>query len=254
MPKPHKKVATRLDRQQAVAQLVAAATVVLAKKGPTEIKARSVAEAAGMSTIAVYHHLGGLPELLRAVVDQGFLELGETLLAAPTSDDPVTALFGMALESRHFANTNPHLYDLMFGLSTRGSYRPLHTASEGRTDNFQRAYAHLVRSCVRLVASGRVRADEDPDVIALQLWSACHGFVTLELGGHVAQFDDPVRQVLQPLMVNILIGLGDDPQSANASHAAAVDARELSTNGPKLAPPISGDNHHRASAPRSTSA
>lgn len=239
MPKPKKEVAPRLDRQQAVAQLVTATIAVLAEKGPTEIKARAVAEAAGLSTIAVYHHLGGLPELFKAVVDKGFLDLGETFLAAPPSDDPVATLFGMALATRRFANANPHLYDLMFGLSTRGSYRPLHTANEGRTDNFRRVYAHLVRSCVRLVASGRVRADEDPETIALQLWSASHGFVTLELGGHLAQYDDPVRQVLQPLSVNILIGLGDDPQVTKVSHSAAIKAaRELSVNGPKAGMPI----------------
>ena len=239
MPKSDRSVAPRLDRQRAVDQLVAAAITLLAEKGPTEIKARSVAEAAGLSTIAVYHHLGGLPELFKAVVDQGFLSLGETFLAAPATDDPVTSLFGMALAARHFANSNPHLYDLMFGLSTRGSYRPLNSASEGRTDNFQRAYIHLVHSCVRLVASGRVRADEKPEVIALQLWSVCHGFITLELGGHVAQFDDPVGEVLQPLMVNILIGLGDDRQSADASHAAGIAAaRELYASDPGMVAPI----------------
>lgn len=225
--KTDKESVARLDRDQAVSQLVAAATALLADKGPGEIKARSVAEAAGLSTIAVYHHLGGLPELIRAVVDQGFRDLGDAFLDAPAGDDPVTSLFAMALASRRFAQANPHLYDLMFGLSTRGSYRPLHTAESpgrGRADNFQKAYAHLVQACTRLVDSGRVRADEDPEVIAPQLWSTVHGFVTLELGDHLAQFDDPVRQVLQPLMVNIVIGLGDDPQSATASHTAAFDA------------------------------
>ena len=50
--------------------------------------------------MAVYHHLGGLPELFKAVVDRGFLSLGETFLAALATDDPVTSLFGMALAAR----------------------------------------------------------------------------------------------------------------------------------------------------------
>jgi AcrR family transcriptional regulator len=225
MPKSDKAAITRLDREQAVTQLVTAAIALLATKGPTEIKARSVAEAAGMSTIAVYHHLGGLPELIEAVVDQGFRNLCEVFVSAPASDDPVTALFSTALAARRLAQDNPHLYDLMFGLSTRGSYRPMHTATStgrGRADNFRTAYAHLVQGCTRLVNSGRVRADEDPTVIAPQLWSAVHGFVTLELGDQVAEFDDPVGQVLLPMMVNIVVGLGDDRQAAVASHTAAL--------------------------------
>ena len=69
-----------------------------------------------------------------------------------------------------------------------------------------------------------IRRDEDPEVVASQLWSAVHGFVTLELGDHFAQFPDPVRQVLQPMMVNVLVGLGDTAELAEASHTAAIVA------------------------------
>src|SRR5436305_11262550 len=191
MPKPRKNAPTRLTREQAVTRLVEAATALLAEKGPSEIKARTVAEAAQVSTIAVYYHLGGLPELLQAVVDKGFQDLAGAFVAAPPSADPVTTLFAMALATRRFAQKNPHLYDLMFGLSTRGSYRPLQTARSGaggRSEEFQTAYAYLVQACTRLVSSGRVRRDELPEAIAPQLWSAVHGFVTLELGGHFVQF------------------------------------------------------------------
>jgi AcrR family transcriptional regulator len=235
MPKPRKETAPRLAPEQTVERLVAAATMLLAQKGPSEIKARSVAEAAGVSTMAVYYHLGGLPELLQAVVDKGFRDLSRAFVTAPASDDPVTTLFAMALAHRKFAQDNPHLYDLMFGLSTRGSYRPLQTANSGasgRSAEFQVAYAHLVQACALLVSSGRVRRDEDPDVIAPQLWSAVHGFVTLELGEHFAQFQDPVLQVLQPMMMNVLVGLGDTTEMAEASHTAAVVASRPMTANP----------------------
>jgi AcrR family transcriptional regulator len=232
MPKPRKEAAARLAPEQVVARLVEAATALLAEKGPSEIKARSVAEAAQVSTMAVYYHLGGLPELLRAVVDKGFQDLGRAFVATPPSDDPVTTLFAMALAHRRFAQDNPHLYDLMFGLSTRGSYRPMQAArsvASGRSEEFQTVYAGLVQACIRLLNSGRIRSDEDPETIAPQLWSAVHGFVTLELGDHFAQFSDPVREVLQPMMVNIFVGLGGDPDAANASHTAALDATHQAT-------------------------
>jgi AcrR family transcriptional regulator len=220
-----KEPGARLDREQAVSQLVAAAIELLASNGPTALKARTVAEAAGLSTIGVYHHLGGLPELIDAVVDRGFQDLGDAFRRTPTYDDPATELFAMALESRRFAQTNPHLYDLMFGLSSRGSYRPMRTAesaTQGRIDNFQMAYSYLVEACGRLVASCRLGGRHDPEGIAPQLWSAVHGFVMLELGGHLSGFDDPARQVLLPMMVNILVGLGDDRARATASHVAAL--------------------------------
>jgi len=75
IPKPTRESATRLAREQITERLVDAATTLLAEKGPAEIKARSVAEAANVSTMAVYYLLGGLPELLQAVVDRGFRDL-----------------------------------------------------------------------------------------------------------------------------------------------------------------------------------
>lgn len=209
----------RATRVQITGRLVDATIRMLATEGPAEIKARSVAEAAGVSTSAVYYHLGGLPELLKAVVDRGFVELGRAFDSVSPSGDPVADLFAMALATRRLAQANPHLYDLMFGLSIRGSYRPSEPRRDaGRTEAFQAAYAQLVQAATHLTHSGRVRADESPELIADQLWTCVHGFVTLELGGYFAHVANPVHERLQPLTVCVFVGHGDTAERANASH------------------------------------
>jgi AcrR family transcriptional regulator len=226
MPSAAKEPGTRLTPEQIVERLVDAATRLLADKGPSEIKVRSVAQAAGVSPTAVYYHLGGLPELLQAVADQGFRDLGRAFEAVAPGDDPVADLFSLAMLNRQLAQRNPHLYDLMFGLSTRGSYRPPGSprpGAGGRSDALQSVYNHMLHASSRLVDSGRVRTDEDPEIIGLQLWSCVHGFITLELGGHFTQFPDPVRHILTPATVKILVGLGDSPERAYASHASVLE-------------------------------
>jgi len=225
MPAAGNEVAARMTTEQTVERLVDATIKLLADKGPSEIKARSVAEAAQVSTIAMYYHLGGLRELLQAVVDKGFRELERAFEAIPPSDDPVDDLFAIALTCRRLAQDNPHLYDLMFGLSTRGTYRPLQDSTADATRRslaFQAAYSHLVRACGRLVHSGRIRVDEDPEIVATQLWSCLHGFVTLELGGHFSHIPDTVDRILQAMTVNVLVGLGDTAERAKASHVRAI--------------------------------
>jgi AcrR family transcriptional regulator len=212
----------RLSPDQIVGRLVTAATRLLAEEGPGEIKARSVADAAGVSATAVYYHIGGMPELLEAVADKGFRDLERAFDAVATDGDPVTALFAMALATREVAQNNPHLYDLMFGLSSRGSYRPpgqRHAGSTGRSEAFQSVYDHLALACKRLLESDRVATDESPDQIAGQLWSCVHGFVSLEIGGQFSLFPDPVRQVLVPATVKIFVALGDSPERAVQSEA-----------------------------------
>src|ERR1700730_9307583 len=146
---------------------------LLAEQGPSAIKARTVASAAGLSTMGVYHHFGGIPELTRAAADYGFKELDAAFSQLPVTEDPIADLAVQALTCRRVARENPHLYDLMFGLSTRGSYRPQQAESSGasgRSPAFRAAYAHVAEACARLVSSGRV-SQQDPDGIAAQLWS-----------------------------------------------------------------------------------
>src|SRR5438093_7028314 len=122
--------------------------------------------------MAVYHHFGGIAELIRAVADRGFTDLGRAFSQVPVTEDPLADLYAMALTTRRLARENPHLYDLMFGLSTRrATYRPLPDSdvrSSGRSPAFHGAYAHLSEACARLLSSGRVRQQE-PEPVAAQL-------------------------------------------------------------------------------------
>ena len=58
--------------------------------------------------------------------------------------------------------------------------------------------------------------------MAAQLWSYVHGCITLESADHFAEFDDPVAQVLLPMGVDLVVGLGDDRERAQASHEAGA--------------------------------
>lgn len=208
--------------------LIETATRLLAQQGPSAIQARSIAKEMGVSTMAVYSTFGGMPELLRAVADRGYRALAAAFEETPKTEDPVADIFRMALTYRSIARKNPHLYDLMFGLSTRGAYRAIEldsgTNRDAESAPYQLTYGYLVKAAGRMVEAGRVRAD-DPAVIAAQLWSYVHGFISLELTGYMVQFDDCVQRVLLPLGINMAVGLGDTPEKA--ANSIVVAARAL---------------------------
>ncbi len=212
-------------------RLIQAAMGLLAELGPSAIKARTVASAAGLSTMAVYHHFGGIPELTRAVIDRGFNDLDTAFARLPPTDDPIADLAVHALVCRRVARQNPHLYDLMFGLSARATYRPPRDPGmrpSGSSPSFRNVYAHFKTACTRLVSSGRVMP-QDPDAVAAQLWSFVHGFITLELAGVLVECEDPARHVLLPMGVNLSVGLGDTRDRAQASHETAARRYEAIT-------------------------
>lgn len=213
------------------ARLVHATIRLLAEEGPSAVKARTVALTSGLSTMTVYSHFGGMPELLNAVIDEGFKRLAEVFSRVPVTGDPLADLCSMALRTRQSARDNPHLYDLMFGLSMRATYRPLKESGcspSGRSPAFSEAYGHVIAACARLVESGRV-GKHDPTLLAGQLWSYVHGFVTLELAHHFARSDDPAVSILLPLGTTLAIGLGDEPAHALASHESAARTHGLIT-------------------------
>ena len=188
-------------------RLIRSAMELLADAGPSELKVRTITDRAGVSTITVYHHFGGLQELLQEVVTRGYADLRAALLAASTAKmNPGAQLFAMALSTREVAQRNAHLYDMMFGLSTRGTYR--YVASSDRTsgEGFGPAYAVLAAKCEELAGTGL--SPIAGEQIAAELWSLVHGFVTLEMIGQFADFKDPVATILQPMAVNHFVGMG----------------------------------------------
>ncbi len=68
--------------------LDAAAQLLLRDEGPAALSVRRIATAAGLSTMAIYHHYGGKDGLVEALYVDGFRALDEALSAVPRSADP----------------------------------------------------------------------------------------------------------------------------------------------------------------------
>src|SRR5688500_2337815 len=101
-----------------VPQRMLQATIqLLAEEGPEALQVRRVAAAAGVSSMVVYSRFGGMPQLVEAVIEEGVRQLGQRFgLLAPT-DDPVVDMTRIGLAYYESGRENPHLFDLMFGLS-----------------------------------------------------------------------------------------------------------------------------------------
>jgi AcrR family transcriptional regulator len=199
--------------------LLDAALGLLQQDGLPGVKARTVADVAGLTTMALYSEFGGLPGLLAGVCEEGYARLDNRLAAVRSSADPVADLFALAIETRAFAIENPNLYDLIFGLPSSNGLRgelgeagPLPAGGS----SYRHTFATLTRACERAIGSGRVSSAR-PRELAAQLWSLVHGYICLELSGHFGEFEDPVESVLVPLTVSFMTGLGDDREASLAA-------------------------------------
>ncbi|WP_338837640.1 TetR-like C-terminal domain-containing protein [Gordonia polyisoprenivorans] len=185
-----------------------------------------------------------------AELEAAFVEVGE--LAA----DPAAELFGMAQSVHELAQSNVHLYDLMFGLSIRGTHRPTPTNITDPPGRFAPCYRMMRAASGRLVGTGRLQP-LSADNVAAELMSVVHEFVTLEASGHFDGHLDPAHTVLRPLCARVLVGMGDDPERATSSVDNAVrwwadrkgfGTRINLTHGAKVVRPLS-DKSSRAADP-----
>ena len=186
-------------------RLIEAAARVLGEEGPSGLSTRKLAAEVGTSTMAVYTHFGSLPALVTAVADEAFARLAQHMAGAAHTDDAMADLAELAVAYRANALANPHLYAVMFGV------RDAEHESEHRRYTFD----VLVAAVQRAMDDGALAAG-DAEAVAAQLWSALHGYVTLELAGFMTA-DEDADKVLWPLLSNLISALGPAPSSPSTS-------------------------------------
>ncbi len=184
------------------AALVDAATVVLERDGVGGLTVRAVAAEAQVAPMGVYNHLEGKSGMLLAVLQRAFDGL-RIAITPPPSVTGAQRLPESGRGYRRFALANPTAYALMF--STSDPSVDLDALFPYARPAFT-ALVDLVAEGQRL---GIVRAGV-PDALALQVWSAVHGAVSLELTDNLHEGTD-ADTAFEAMLDLISRGIAPDP-------------------------------------------
>ncbi|MGP4057170.1 TetR/AcrR family transcriptional regulator [Mycobacterium sp. 4D054] len=214
--------------KQVADSLVGAGVRLMERDGLAALSARSVAAEAGTSTMAVYTHFGGMTGLLDAIAVEVFSRFTQVLTEVADTDDPVADFLAMGLAYHRFALANPARYQMMFGAASPASiarFRSDITATGTATNRAEWAasFGALHRAVHRMMAAGRIRVDDEL-AVAGRLWSINHGAVMLELAGFFGHEGHGLAQILGPLVIDTLVGMGDDRDAATRSMESVVAA------------------------------
>ncbi len=153
------------------AGLLEAAEAVLAERGARGLTLRDVARAAGVSHGAPYHHFGSLNDLLAAVAQRGFEDLGEAMARAVAVADTRERLLRVADGYVACARAHPERFRLMFG--------PL-LASETEHPALKAAAQHAFGFVLAAAIAHDAKNGSD---LALAGWSLAHGLSHLMIDG-----------------------------------------------------------------------
>ena len=221
------KVSSRPQDPSSRTTLLNAAARLIAARGPQSLSAWRLAAATGISTMAVYAYFGSMNEIVREIARDGFKRLEGLFLLVQQTDDPVADMAMLGRVYHYNAMTNEHAFAVMFGSANLAGF--------ALTDEDRQHGRYTLRAVVecaqRCVAANRFTPN-DPVLIAHHMWIGVHGTTGLELGRYLVPPYDGTS-FLEPQLVSLMLGAGDERARAEASVAASLH-RFSSDFGPAL--------------------
>lgn len=163
-----------------------AARAIFEDEGATGVSMRRVADAVGITPMAIYRHYANREALLHRVADDAFEELAghaKPRRRGASVEDHLLDLLEAYLD---YALAHPRIFDYAFSEPRPDARRYPTDFRAGRSPT-----ANLIAQAVREgIAAKRLR-DGDAWEIALALWAHSHGLICLWRGG---RFDLSARQ------------------------------------------------------------
>jgi AcrR family transcriptional regulator len=173
-------------RAQMRQEILTASRQILRESGFKDLSMRTLAQAVGVTAPTLYDYFPSKEGVLDALFEEGCDRLQKTFRRALDSNDVgLPQLRQIAFDYRAFAHNEPDLFQLIFGRIDR-QYRPaadVKAQAKGLADL-------LVSAIVAAIEIGDVRP-VDPKAACMSVWTAVHGFVTLEINGFLDDECDP---------------------------------------------------------------
>jgi AcrR family transcriptional regulator len=163
-----------------VNRIAAAARRLLERQGVEAVSMRRVAEAVGITAMAIYRHYPNRAALLNALADAGFRELAAAVTGRNFTGTIEQRLGKMADLFLAHALDHPRLYELMFLKKREGARRYPRDFKAGRSPTVN-PMAQLVLEGMRV---GDFRTDDHWE-ITFEMGALSHGLIMLYLGGRI---------------------------------------------------------------------
>lgn len=180
-------------------RILTAARRLLDREGAEAVTMRRVADAVGITAMAIYRHYPDRSALLNALADQGFADLAARVASAKLPSALESRLIKLGDEYLDYALAHPKLFELMFLAPRPGARKFPRDFKAGRSPT-----ANLFVAAIEAgMASGELRRD-DPWEITFEVGALLQGLILLYLGGRVersraqfrAQFHRAFRRYL----------------------------------------------------------
>ena len=181
--------------------LIQSALEILRTEGSEGLSLRAVARAAGVSQTAPYRHFSDRRELVAAVAEEGFRQLGEVMTSAMQRGEGRAGFRQVADAYVRFAHEHEPEYRIMFGpeLARHDDLPGLKRTSH--------SVLAFVRTGIERLQQAGVIAPGDPAMMAVSTWATLHGLVMLSLDGQAEASGSPLEKLVETTTHLIMFGM-----------------------------------------------
>jgi AcrR family transcriptional regulator len=176
-------------------QILDAAERIHRKYGLKSLSVRRVAEAVGVTPMALYKHFADKDDLLDALVLRGFAILETYFAAAAAQPTALQRVRTGLTQYREFALAQRRYFELMFFVRRRA----IPTAPASLRESSSPSFVKLIEAVAECMARGELRQGDPAETILLA-WATAHGLIALHFSGRFADDDARFRAIYDRAM------------------------------------------------------
>jgi len=191
-----------MTRTTTPSRILHAARALFEREGAGGVSMRRVADAVGITPMAIYRHFPNREALLKQISDDSFNEIARHWDAHRHGSDPIARLLATQRIYLDYALAHPHLFDHAFSVRRDDARRFPEDFHARRSPT-----ANVVHDVVvDAQGKGLLRAG-DPWDIAMTLWAHAHGLIALYRAGRFSYDEHRFRTFYEHSLGQLLDGL-----------------------------------------------
>jgi AcrR family transcriptional regulator len=183
-------------------KIAGAARRLLDREGAAAVTMRRVADAVGITPMAIYRHYPDRAALLNALADEGFAELAGRLARKRLPVGIEAQMLALADIYLDHALAHPRLFELMFLAPRPGARQFPRDFKAGQSPT-----ASVMAAAVQAAMDKGTLRRDDPWEITFELGALLEGFVMLYLGGRIAASRSGFRALIRRSFRRYLHGI-----------------------------------------------
>lgn len=181
--RPH-VYAVYMSKPTTAEKILEAAHALFDSEGPEAVSMRRVADAVGITPMAIYRHFPNREALLKRLSDDSFNAVAHEWKRRGAGADPVKRLMALSEPYLDYALAHPHLFDHAFSVRRDDARKYPEDFRADLSPTFNVTVAAIKEG----MAKGLLKKD-DPYDVGMTMWAHQHGLVALYRAGRFS-FDE----------------------------------------------------------------